>query len=205
MTDIFKHKFGGWHEADARRWKNPDGSEGGIVALSASVHDGVRLPVSVEVWPDAKIYEGTSIGDGTSIGIGTSIGDGASIGIGTSIGDGASIGYGTSIGDGASIGYGASIGDGASIGSGTSIEKDDWLFVAGPQGSRSAFATAVYSGEHGLRWWVGCQHGIATETLNERVERDHGTSEMGDDYRHLVQMVLSHPGLARAKANAGIE
>lgn len=65
----FTHMFGGWHKADARRWRNPDGSEGGIVALSASVHDSVRLPVSVEVWPDAKIVEGVaSIGDGASIG-----------------------------------------------------------------------------------------------------------------------------------------
>ena len=58
----FKHLFGGWREAEARRWTNPDGSEGGIVAVSANVEPSVTLPASVEVWPDAKI-----IGDGASI------------------------------------------------------------------------------------------------------------------------------------------
>ena len=29
----FKFKFFGWLEAEARRWLNPDGTEGGIVAL----------------------------------------------------------------------------------------------------------------------------------------------------------------------------
>ena len=29
----FTHNFFGWLEAEARRWINPDGSEGGIVAL----------------------------------------------------------------------------------------------------------------------------------------------------------------------------
>lgn len=53
MADVFTHKFGGWHEARARRWCNPDGSEGGIVAVSASVLESVTIPASVEVWPNA--------------------------------------------------------------------------------------------------------------------------------------------------------
>ena len=173
----FTHKFGGWHEAEAHRWRNPDGSEGGIVAVSASVHESVVLLATVEVWPDAKIAKGV-----------------ASIGYGASIGDGASIG------PGASIGHRASIGDRASIGPGASIEADDWFFVIGPQGSRNAWATAVWSARHGLRWWVGCQRGISTEELRERVERDHGPAAHGDDYRHAIATVETHPGLARAIA-----
>ena len=182
MIDTFTHLFGGWKSAEARRWKNPDGSEGGIVAVSASVDPSVTLPVDVVVWPDARIAK-----------------DVASIGNRASIGDGASIGNRASIGDGASIGNCASIGDGAEYSDG------DWLFVAGPQGSRNAWATAVWSVQHGLRWWVGCQNGITTERFRERVEHDHGSSAHGDDYRHLIQTVETHPGLARAMAAAETE
>ena len=170
IREMFTHKFGGWREANARRWRNPDGSEGGIVAVSATVHESVTIQISAEVW------------------------SGASIGKDASIGDGASIGYHASIGEGASIGDGASIGEDASIGEG------DWFFVIGPQGSRTASATAVWSPSHGLRWWVGCQHGLTTERLRERVECSHGASPYGDDYRHAITMVESHPGLARAIA-----
>ena len=165
MDETFKHLFGGWREAEARRWKNPDGSEGGIVAVSASVHPSVVLPTTVEVWSDAKIAEGVR-----------------------------SIGPRASIGDGASIGPRASIGDGAVY------EDGDWLFVAGPQGSRNAYATAVDSSKHGLRWWVGCQKGITTERFRERVEEDHGASGRGDDYRALIDFVEHHPGRLRAVA-----
>lgn len=168
MSDdaTFTHEFGGWLKSDARRWRNPDGSEGGVVATSASVHKSANIPASVEVWPNAKIFESVSIGDGSIIG------------------------------DGSSIGYGSIIGDGVEF------EKDDWIFVAGPQGSRNAWATTVWSPKHGLRWWVGCQHGITTETLRESVEHDHGSSAHGDDYRHLIAMVEAHPGLARAIGSA---
>lgn len=100
---------------------------------------------------------------------------------------------------GAFIGDRASIGDNASIGSGAELTKDDWLFAAGPQGSQNALATAVWSAGHGLRWWVGCQHGISTETLRERITRDYAEgSPERDDYLYLVEMVETHPGLARA-------
>jgi carbonic anhydrase/acetyltransferase-like protein (isoleucine patch superfamily) len=195
MSETFKHLFGGWRGAEARRWKNPDGSEGGIVAMSAHVHPSVVLPTTVEIWPEAKIAEGVrSIGGRASIGYGASIGGRASIGYGASIGGRASIGYGASIGGRASIGYGASIGDGSVY------EDGDWLFVAGPQGSRNAYVTAVDSPKHGLRWWVGCQEGITTERLRERVEREHGMSEFGDDYRSLIDFVERHPGRMRAIA-----
>ena len=157
---IFKHKFEGWFEADAYRWTNPDGSQGGLVAVMARVHGSVVLAISAEVWPDAEIRSGVRIGRD------------------------------------------ARIGDGAYIGRDARIGKNDWFFVAGPQGSRNALATAIYSTEYGLRWWVGCQHGITTSQLSERVERDHGASPTGDDYRHLIKAVEEHPGLARAKAKA---
>jgi UDP-3-O-[3-hydroxymyristoyl] glucosamine N-acyltransferase len=214
MNDTFIHKFGGWREAEARRWRNIDGTPGGIVAVNAAVDASIRLPEGVEVWPEAKIIGSrTSIGSRASIGYGASIGSRASIGYGASIGDGASIGYGASIGSRASIGYGASIGSrasigdgasigyGASIGDGASIEADDWLFVAGPQGSRNAWATAVYSKKDNLlRWWIGCQHGLTTEAFRERLAREHSVeSNHRADYEHLILMVETHPGLARAK------
>ena len=190
MTDIFKHLFGGWREAAARRWHNPDGSEGGIVAVSASVPNSVTIPPDCVVWPKATIST-----------VGALIGDRASIGEGASIGVGASIGYRASIGDRASIGNGALIGYRASIGDGVKYNENDWIFVLGPQGSRGAWATAVYSAKlKSLRWWVGCQYGISTETLRERVELDHGASTHGDDYRAAIDFVESHPGLKRARA-----
>ncbi len=160
QNKTFMHRFRPWlPEVECRRWINPDGSKGGIVAVSARIAAGITIKASVEVM------------------------------------DRASIGGGASIGDGAFIGGGASIGDGASI------EKDDWLFVAGPQGSRNAWATAVHSAEHGLRWWIGCQHGITTERLRERIADDHADNpEHRDDYLHLIEMVERHPGLARHKA-----
>ena len=73
--------------------------------------------------------------------------------------------------------------------------------MAGPQGSRNAFATVVYSKKYGLRWWIGCQHGINTETLRDRVTRAHkGNPEYRDDYLYLIEIVEAHPGLKRAMA-----
>ena len=150
----FMHRFRSWlPEVECRRWKNPDGSEGAIVALSATVFAGQTLHASIEVMT------------------------------------------------GASIGPRAFIGDGASIGYRASIEQEDWLFVAGPQGSRNAWATAVHSAKHGLRWWIGCQHGLTTDELRERVVAEHKNSpEFRDDYLYLIATVEGHPGLARHKA-----
>ena len=154
----FTHKFFGGLEAEARRWINPDGSEGGIVALDATIDAKISMSMDVVIGPRA------------------------------SIGDGASIGPRTSIGNDTSIGYGASIGYG------------DWYMTVGPIGSRNAMTTAVYSKEQGLRWWVGCQNGISTDALLERVKREHGDSRHADDYRAAIAYVQSHPGLARAIA-----
>jgi hypothetical protein len=39
-------------QADVRQWVNPDGSEGGIVAISAKIDDSVT------------VHEGASVGEG---------------------------------------------------------------------------------------------------------------------------------------------
>jgi tetrahydrodipicolinate N-succinyltransferase len=195
MSDVFDHLFGG-KSAPARRWRNPDGSEGGIVAVDARIHPDLIAPADVTVWP------GASIGDGASIGYRASIGEGASIGDGASIGYCASIGDGASIGGGASIGYCASIGDGASIGGGASIGEGDWWLSGGPCGSRKAFWTAVFSPEHGLRWWVGCKQGVTTDRLRKLVAETHGSGAYADDYAAAIAFVESHPGLLRARAEA---
>lgn len=48
MSETFIHKFGGYHKAEARRWKNPDGTEGGIVAVSATVDPSVTMRETVQ-------------------------------------------------------------------------------------------------------------------------------------------------------------
>lgn len=177
MTDatIFKHRFGGWREADARRWTNPDGSVGGIVAVSASVAEGLTIPETAVIWPRAHV------------------------------GDGAYVGAGSSVGSRARVGAGAYVGPDAHVGDGAEYTVDDWLFMAGPQGSRNAFASAIWSPKNGLLWWVGCRHGITTEILTARVKRNHGEGPHAEDYLYLIRMVEAHPGLARAKAAHAVE
>jgi len=58
----------------------------------------------------------------------------------------------------------------------------------------------IWSPGGGLRWWVGCQHGITTDALVARIKAAHGSGPHAEDYLHLVRMVETHPGLARAKA-----
>jgi hypothetical protein len=72
----FTHKFFGWLEAEAKHHVNPDGSRGGIVALSASIAPGISLGLTVQVGHWASIGYGASIGDGASIGPRASIGYG---------------------------------------------------------------------------------------------------------------------------------
>ena len=75
-AETFIHKFDGWFEAEARRWTNPDGSVGGIVAITATVHASTDIPQSCEVWPYAIIGYGAIIGAGVSIESGAIIGSG---------------------------------------------------------------------------------------------------------------------------------
>lgn len=236
MEDTFDHLFGGMKNAPAKRWHNPDGRGGGIVALDAILPPSLTVPHDAVVWPGVSIGSGVTIGGGAIIGyraticagarvssgavIGcrASIADEVSIGYRASIGEGASIGHRASVGgwavvcDGASIGYRASIGGWTTIGSGTAIgrlaavgdgvtiDRNDWWMAGGPCGSRGTFWTAVFSAEHGLRWWVGCQRGITTDKLLERLGAVHGANSHGDDYRAAIAFVESHPGLARARA-----
>jgi len=60
----FTHVFGGWKKAHARRWTNPDGSVGGIVAVDAVLPEDTYVPESSVVWPGASIGSRASIGYG---------------------------------------------------------------------------------------------------------------------------------------------
>mgnify|MGYP000898313778 CR=1 FL=1 len=186
QNPIFGHRFFGGLEADARRHVNPDGSMGAIVAVSATIADGLTLLASIEIGPFA------------SIGPHASIGHGVSIGADTSIGHGVSIGADTSIGHGVSIGNGASIGADTSIGHGVSISYGDWFISCGPQGSRNAMLTAVQT-VGGLRWWVGCKHNITTEALRGMVEKTHGGTDHEADYHHVIAFVENHPARIRCE------
>ncbi len=68
MSNTFTHKFYGWKSAEARRWTNPDGSVGGIVAVSAKIDESVYIAESAEVGEDCVIRARASIGDSASIG-----------------------------------------------------------------------------------------------------------------------------------------
>lgn len=70
MTETFDHLFGGWKNAKARRWKNPDGSIGGVVAIDSRVDSTLVIPGDAVVWPGASIGDGASIGYGASVGYG---------------------------------------------------------------------------------------------------------------------------------------
>ena len=209
---IFVHTFRDGSYEQAYRWTNPDGSEGGTIAKSAILADGVFVPHDCEIGPNAMVADGVhigglvvigrraSVGYRVSIGKSTAIGIRASIDARVSIGSNARIGNGASIGSHAHIGDSVVIGNGASIADDVSIYKDDWLFVAGPQGSRNAFVTVTYSKNYGLRWWVGCQDGITTDKLRKRIAAEHGENGHAQEYLHLIAFVESHPGLERKKA-----
>ena len=53
--------------------------------------------------------------------------------------------------------------------------------------------TAVHNRDYGLRWWVGCQYGVSTDALLERVADAHGDNELAQAYRHAVLFVTTHP------------
>lgn len=63
MAGTFKHLFGGYLHAEARRWRNADGSEGGIVAVSAAVDPSIHLDAETVVWPEARITTGARVLD----------------------------------------------------------------------------------------------------------------------------------------------
>ena len=202
----------GYGKADAYRWVNADGRSGGIVAASATVADTAFIGPDASIGPGAIIGDGASIGDKACIGYrasiaaGVSIGAYAAIGAVASIGDMTCIGHRATIGGGSSIGAFASVGDRAVIGAYARIgdraviEAADWHMAGGPCGSRDAMWTAVHSLEHGLRWWIGCQRGISTDALLERVRAKHGDNDHARAYRHAVRYVTTHPEYLRRVA-----
>ena len=190
----FKHEFEHDVDEDAYRWTNPDGSEGGIVAVTATVSTGVTISATAEVYPRAYIGIYSYIGRHARIRSHAHIERYVHIGRHAHIGVHARIGHRAHIGHCALIGRYARVGDYAIFNSG------DWLFTAGPQGSRGDTVSVIWSPKDGLRWWVGCQHGIATDALVARIETAHGSGSHAEDYLHLIRMVETHPGLARAKA-----
>ncbi|HAI58297.1 MAG TPA: hypothetical protein DCM32_00255 [Xanthomonadaceae bacterium] len=64
MTETFDYLFGGSRKAKARRWINPDGTQGGIVAADATLDAALRIPTDAVVWSRASIGDGASIGQG---------------------------------------------------------------------------------------------------------------------------------------------
>ena len=64
----FTHVFSGGYIAEARRHTNTDGSEGGIVAISATVASSAKISGSAEIGSGASIGSDASIGNGASIG-----------------------------------------------------------------------------------------------------------------------------------------
>ena len=179
---IFNYQFCGGVEGAAYHWTNPDGSKGGIVAISATVSAEVTISEMAEVSPGAYI------------------GHRACIGYRARIGYHACIEHHAYVEDHALIGHRALIGGHAYIGDGAIFNQGDWLFTAGPQGSRSGIVSVIWSPTRDLRWWVGCQHGITTDALVARIKDKHGIDPHAEDYLHLIRMVETHPGLARAKA-----
>jgi len=198
----FTHKFFGWLEAEATRYINDDGSEGAIVALTATVAKGLRLSASIEIGPDVSIGPGVSIGSAVRIGPDVSIGSAVRIGPDVSIGSGVRIGSDVRIGPAVRIGSGVRIGSDVrigsrvSIGSSVSIGSGEWFITVGPQGSRNAMLTAVQKPE-GLRWWVGCKCNISTDELRGLVAATHGDSAHAADYLHVIEFVEAHPARLR--------
>ena len=76
------------------------------------------------------------------------------------------------------------------------IEKDDWFISVGPIGSRNDYLTAVrVRKKRELRWWTGCQHGITTKRLRQRVNGR--IPSFKADYLNAINFVTKHPALRR--------
>ena len=72
---MFLHRFtyNRWEdktfESDAFHWRNPDGSEGGIVSDLARVDPSVFVAREAEVWPRASVGAATKIARGARVGL----------------------------------------------------------------------------------------------------------------------------------------
>jgi hypothetical protein len=49
---------------------------------------------------------------------------------------------------------------------------------------------------------VGCQHGISTAELKERVAHRHGGTLYETEYLAVIDFVENHPGMKRARRDA---
>jgi len=141
MTVTFIYNFRFYGECQARRHINPDGSKGGIVAVTAKIGMGVYIGDEASIGNEARIGDDASIGNEAIIGNDARIGDKASIGNDASIGDKARIGNDASIGDAAIIGNDAYIGDKASIGNAAIIGNDAYI------GNAASIGNDAYIGD----------------------------------------------------------
>ncbi len=157
---MFLHRFtyNRWEdktfESDAFHWRNPDGSEGGIVSDSARVDPSVFVAREAEVWPRASVGAATKIARGARVGldcfvsIEVEIGEfvdlysRSDIGLQARLEAGAAI-YGARIGNLAVIGPkaeilgGASVGHGAGIGAEAIVCQDAGIGVGAVIGPRA--------------------------------------------------------------------
>jgi UDP-3-O-[3-hydroxymyristoyl] glucosamine N-acyltransferase len=125
--DTFFHKFGMFEEAPARRWVNPDRSEGAIVATSATVDPYTHLPHQTVVGPHARIGAQASIGEAVSIASHAQVGNRVSFGAGVSVGGHTIVNDDCRIGERASLEEGVVLSEGVSIGAHAHLGARTWV------------------------------------------------------------------------------
>jgi len=96
------------------------------------------------------------------------------------------------------IGSDAVIGTGVYVASpltdGVTVDKGDFYLTISPVGGSDRLITAVCSHKTAeLSWYVGCQHGIGTNTLKSRVKARYKHRIGGDTYRHAIAFAETHP------------
>lgn len=158
MPDPFRHRFGGFHEADAVRRPNPDGSPGAIVGCSARVHPTAYLDARATVWPGAVIGADVIVNEEACV-CDAVIGDGARIrscavvGFCAGIGEKAEIEARVRIGDRARIGDGATVRNDADIGTGATIGSSAYIGVDARIGVRARIGSRAFIGDGTTIGW----------------------------------------------------
>ena len=100
--------------------------------------------------------------------------------------------------DGANLG-GANL-DGANLGGDKKLIGDRPIFTIGPIGSRSDYFTA-YLTDKGIYLRAGCFFGTVAE-FTDNLERAHGTSTHGQEYRAALALIECHARLWTPDASA---